>query len=134
MGVSGTPAYMSPEQVSGSVCDARSDVYALGVVAYEMLVGAAPFRAETPVAVLMMHVHDAVPMPPGDLVASHIMAPVLRALDKDPARRYSSAVAFVEALGAACEARVVDEDDTVTMEAPPEALFEDEPKKKRWWG
>lgn len=142
-GTSGTPAYMSPEQTTGATGDRRSDIYALGIVAYEMLTGAAPFRGDSPLAVLMMHLQDPVPIPSPDAVAAHILAPVLKALDKNPASRYTTATAFIEALGAACEARD-DDDDTVTMEMPPAALFDEPlvesepaaepPKKKRWWG
>ena len=59
----GTPAYMAPEQAVGETVDGRTDLYALGVVLYEMIVGQVPFRADTPMAVLMAHVHDPLPLP-----------------------------------------------------------------------
>src|SRR5216683_448704 len=92
-GVIGTPEYMSPEQASGDPIDQRCDVYALGVVLFEMLVGERPFVAETPIAVLLQHLQDPAPsvlqarpdLPPavGDVIS--------RALVKDPAQRFASA-------------------------------------------
>ncbi|HEV2310694.1 MAG TPA: protein kinase, partial [Acidimicrobiia bacterium] len=61
--VMGTATYFSPEQAQGFAVDGRTDVYALGVVLYEMVTGQAPFQADTPVAVAMKHVREA-PMPP----------------------------------------------------------------------
>src|SRR5207245_8147281 len=60
-GVIGTPEYMSPEQAAGEPIDHRADVYALGVVLYEMLVGERPFAADTPIAVLLTHLQDPAP-------------------------------------------------------------------------
>ena len=54
----GTPTYMSPEQAQGRKLDHRSDLYSLGVTFYHMLTGEVPFRAETPLAIALKHVHD----------------------------------------------------------------------------
>lgn len=90
--VFGTPAYMSPEQAQGEALDARSDLYACGVLLYKMLTGRTPFRGETPSAVLLQHVSD--PPPPPSRFATidpRLEAIVLRCLKKDPAERYQDA-------------------------------------------
>jgi serine/threonine protein kinase len=102
-GVIGTPEYMSPEQAAGNPIDHRSDVYALGVVLYEMLVGDRPFVAETPIGVLLQHLQDKAP---SVLVArSDLPAAVGDVLDKvlvkDPVDRYSSAGELARAFRAA---------------------------------
>ena len=60
--VMGTPAYMSPEQARGEKVDFRSDIYALGVVIYELFTSRTPFEGDTPVAVIMKHIHDPPPL------------------------------------------------------------------------
>jgi tetratricopeptide (TPR) repeat protein len=92
----GTVAYMSPEQARGEEADARSDVWALGVVLYEMLTGGVPFKGAYPEA--MFHAIKNEPVPPfrfpgtGDReIRAAVEMLVLRALEKDPERRYQSA-------------------------------------------
>ncbi|MBX3653550.1 MAG: protein kinase [Ramlibacter sp.] len=94
----GTPYYLSPEQALGRPVDARSDIYSLGVVAYEMLTGSKPYRAETAQALLQLHVSAPVPVLP----PSHRkLQPVLdRMMAKDPAGRYASASELLDALEA----------------------------------
>jgi serine/threonine-protein kinase len=97
----GTPAYMSPEQVAGEKeLDARSDIYSLGCVLYEMLAGDPPFTASNPRAVLAKHLTD--PAPPVTTVRPAVSAAVATALatalGKAPADRHQSAKAFEEAL------------------------------------
>lgn len=88
--VFGTPQYMSPEQGRGLPLDARSDLYALGVLAFEMLSGTVPYHNDNPMTVIQMHLHQPVPPMPGTIPNS-LQAIVRRAMEKDPARRYQSA-------------------------------------------
>jgi serine/threonine-protein kinase len=60
-GIIGTPAYMAPEQASGETVDGRSDIYALGIILFEMLTGRQPYEADTPMAVAIKHITDPVP-------------------------------------------------------------------------
>ena len=96
----GTPDYMAPEQGSGQEVTYSADLYSLGVIVYEMLVGELPFTADTPVAVLLQHI-SATPPP------IHLRAPDLppaldnvleRALAKKPEERYPNGAALVEAV------------------------------------
>jgi hypothetical protein len=96
----GTVTYISPEQARGEEPDARSDLYALGVVLYEMVVGRPPFAEETQMATVMRHLHDA-PAPPRSLKAGIprvLDAAILKALAKDPDARFSSAEEMKAAL------------------------------------
>jgi putative nucleotidyltransferase with HDIG domain len=91
--VLGTPLYMSPEQCrSGADLDHRSDIYSLGVVLYQMVTGAVPFKGETPPDVMLAHIGEK-PVPPVDRnpkLSKHINDAILRALEKEPARRFGS--------------------------------------------
>ncbi|NIM94896.1 MAG: protein kinase [Anaerolineales bacterium] len=87
----GTPAYMSPEQVHGDVeLDNRSDMYALGILLFEMLTGQVPYHADTPVRLMMKHVMDPVPnlRKVNPLVPKEAEAIIIRALAKDRDARY----------------------------------------------
>lgn len=85
----GTPYYMSPEQGHGREVDARSDLYSVGVIFWEMLTGKKPFLAPTPMAVIYKHTHAPVPELPKPLAVWQPL--VTRLLAKDPADRYQSA-------------------------------------------
>src|ERR671931_102307 len=106
--VLGTTDYVSPEQAMGQGVDARSDIYSLGVLLYEMLTGEVPFRAETMVAVAMKHVNEQMP----DVqrrrpeISSALAAVVERATAKDVNKRYPDMSAFLADLEGALEVEV----------------------------
>ena len=93
----GTPQYLSPEQARGEVATSASDVYSLGVVAFECLAGRRPFEAESPVATALAHIQQPVPDLPPD-VPDDLALVVQRALAKKPAERYADGAAFAAAL------------------------------------
>ena len=94
--VMGTAAYFSPEQAEGKVVDARSDIYSLGVVLYEMCVGKPPFTGDSPVAVASKHVRDTpvLPRAANPAVPVALEAVVMKAMAKNPDDRYGSAEEF----------------------------------------
>jgi len=92
----GTPTYMSPEQINGQPVDGRADLYSLGVLFYELLAGIAPFRGDTPIAVLMSHLTQPAPPLPDEFVA---FQPVLdRMLAKNRDERYAGMKEFSQDL------------------------------------
>lgn len=104
-GIVGTPAYMSPEQAQGKELDWRSDLYALGVVIFEMLTGRRPFEADTPYNVAVKHVTELPPSPCkiNPLLPVTVERVVLKALEKACDRRYTSACEMAAALRQALE-------------------------------
>jgi serine/threonine-protein kinase len=101
-GIIGTPAYMSPEQAQGATIDQRSDIYALGVLLYELTTGRVPFTAETPLAIVLKHPHDPLP-PPRTLnpsLSEALERVILKALAKEPNDRFQTAAEFVRAVQA----------------------------------
>lgn len=105
--VCGTPDYMSPEQGRGEEIDNRSDLYATGVILFQMLTGRLPFEAESPTQVLLMHVSKAPPNPqavaPERDIPDVLSDITLRALSKNPEDRYATADEFAKALYAALD-------------------------------
>ena len=125
----GTPDYMSPEQCRGERVDARSDVYSLGIVFYELLTGATPFRGETPLAVALKHVRDPVPFdsPAAARLPRAAIAVLQRALEKNVRARYQSAQEFRDAL----ERVRSSPGDTVTTHVPSLAATVPDPRLAR---
>ena len=100
--VVGSPAYLSPEQVRGGAGTTASDVWALGVLLYEMLAGRPPFQATDVAAVMYQVIHE--PPPPLSGLPPGLGKVLKRALDKTPERRFPSALALAEAFAAALPA------------------------------
>ncbi|MBZ0301648.1 MAG: serine/threonine protein kinase [Anaerolineae bacterium] len=105
----GTPAYMSPEQVNGASVDSRSDIYALGIILFEMLAGTVPYADESGISTMLKHVQAPVPILSDHLVDPHpaLDIVIVRALAKNPGDRFASASDFYLALKAALENRSV---------------------------
>jgi tetratricopeptide (TPR) repeat protein len=105
--VCGTPDYMAPEQGRGDPIDGRSDLYAVGVVLFQLLTGRLPFEAESPTQVVMMHLSIPVPDPrqvaPERGIPPSLVDVTLRALEKDADKRYQDALEFSDALGEALD-------------------------------
>ena len=101
--VSGTPEYMAPEQAQGQTVDHRADIYSMGVLAYRMLTGRLPFEADTPLAVVMKHILEPLPLPTAGEVPEPVTRALLKCLDKKPEARWSSASDFVSALAKGME-------------------------------
>ena len=149
--VIGTATYFSPEQAQGYQVDGRTDVYALGIVLYEMLTGRAPFIGESPVAVAMKHVREQA-VPPSEYAPDlppDLERIVLKAMSKDLATRYQTAeelradlVRFgrgqpVTAPAAGAVTTGLDEMPTVATErapapAQPAQMWDEEPPRR--WG
>jgi tRNA A-37 threonylcarbamoyl transferase component Bud32 len=120
--VLGTATYLSPEQAQGQAVDARTDVYSLGMVLYEMLAGKPPFTGDSPVAVAYQQLSQTAPPPSthNDLVPPALDAIVMKAMSKDPAARQSSAEEIREEL-LAIDRAVGDPDATAAIVPPPAA-------------
>ncbi|UQA63560.1 protein kinase [Polyangium aurulentum] len=107
----GTPEYMAPEQVRGEPVDRRCDIYAAGVMLFEMLTGRVPFSGRTPIASMTAHLTEPVPSAraarPDRGISPALDAVVMRALAKSPDDRYPTSRALAEALSAARDPHLV---------------------------
>jgi eukaryotic-like serine/threonine-protein kinase len=122
--VMGTAVYLSPEQVSGQAASPRSDIYAVGVVLYEMLVGVAPFVGDTQLATALAHVQAPVPSLAAQRpeLTPELVAVVERALQKDPERRFPDAESMRRALASQAGASTVPLGGILREAVPTEAM------------
>ncbi|MDH4317166.1 MAG: serine/threonine protein kinase [Desulfobulbaceae bacterium] len=116
----GTPAYISPEQGLGQVIDGRSDIYSLGVVLYQMVTGVLPYYGETPIAVVIKHIHEPVPDPREHVpdLPDPICRVILKSLAKDRDERYDTGIELAAALNYAL--RGMDQNEVSTAVSFPE--------------
>nr|MBI9043235.1 protein kinase [Anaerolineaceae bacterium] len=157
----GTPEYMAPEQGKGLTVDQRSDIYALGVVFFELITGQKPFRADTPMAVMLKHIADPLPSPRNFIpeLPDPVSQILYKALAKEPDNRYRNMgelASALEKLLANKETlhRVSPQDYQATVSqprqsqqayssqpviqsahtTPPQSYTQSKPKKKTPWG
>jgi eukaryotic-like serine/threonine-protein kinase len=138
--VMGTPHYLSPEQAQGLGVTAVSDLYSVGVMLYEALTGQVPFEGDSAVAVAMKQVSQP-PQRPSSVnpqVSPALDAAVMRALEKEPGRRFQNADAFIAALDAALKEPGVGQGTAAFAPLPPAVAVpgegdDEEEKRKRWW-
>ncbi|MGI8513090.1 MAG: Stk1 family PASTA domain-containing Ser/Thr kinase [Solirubrobacteraceae bacterium] len=158
--IMGTAQYLSPEQAQGHSVSAASDLYAIGIVLYELLCGQVPFQGDSPVTIALKQVSEA-PVPPSAYnpnVPPELDAVVLRALEKEPGARYATADEFIDALEgvegalagagagqstaawgaviptppeATAATQVAGGDDGDVMAVMPEMPYEEEPEDER---
>ncbi len=116
----GTPAYMAPEQASGKSVDHRADIYALGLMLYEMFTGVQPFRADNLVALAMKHVQES-PRPPHEIepgISAPLEGAILKCLEKSPDNRFQSVSELENALRSQLVTPTSDRDTTVSPATP----------------
>ncbi|MBC7870217.1 MAG: protein kinase [Chitinophagaceae bacterium] len=130
----GTPHYISPEQASGNTeLDARTDIYSLGVVLYELLTGRVPYAGNTPYAIVHDHIYTPVPRPsevnPG--ISPQIENVLLKALEKKPADRYATASELLEDLRSAVSGSAQSQTTSpALLESKPKIAAEAPPKRQ----
>ncbi len=132
--VLGTPHYMSPEQARGEPLTPASDLYSLGVVAYEMLSGRRPFEGDGPAAVIDEHL-SSLPPPLPERVPAHLRSLVLSALAKHAVDRPPDAATFARVLRSTTAPTTDQAERTAIMPvAPPSAPHQEQPRRRRIHG
>jgi serine/threonine protein kinase len=113
----GTLSYMAPEQGLDGHCDVRSDIYSTGIAYFEALTGGVPFDADTPLAILMKHINDPLPLPRkiDPTIPEAFERVALKALAKRPDDRFQSAGEMAEMLSAAAKETGIDVPETITI-------------------
>jgi serine/threonine protein kinase len=134
--VSGTPAYMSPEQAQGLKVDHRTDIYSLGVVLYEMIAGRIPFEGDTSWTVIFKHINEPPPSIAG--IQPVVQKVIERALAKKPEDRYQTARAlaadYMDAIGMVAEANTLRMSLPASRTPPPATISKngDQPSAPTW--
>lgn len=134
----GTAHYLSPEQARGQDVGLTSDIYAMGVVLYEMVTGKIPFDGENPVAIALKHVHEA-PTPPRELnpeISEGLQTIIAKAMAKNPESRYQNATEMRSDImrlmeGMPITAVAPDEQETMIMSAPSQTMRVDRTMRER---
>ena len=122
----GTPAYMAPEQAAGKSVDHRADIYALGLMLYEIFTGVQPFRADNLVALAMKHVQES-PRPPREIepgISAPLEGAILKCLEKAPDNRFQSIAELENALRSQLLTPASDRDTTVFPATPSNPTIE----------
>lgn len=131
----GSVHYFSPEQAKGRFVDYRTDIYALGIVMYEMITGQVPFNSELSISIAMMHIQEPV-IPPKEVITDipeNINVIILRALEKEPINRFQTAKDIFEVLNAVksnsnfevnFNSKPIDDATTIIMMKPDVTLFD----------
>jgi tRNA A-37 threonylcarbamoyl transferase component Bud32 len=136
--VVGTPAYMSPEQARGDPIDARTDIYSLGIVLYEILAGSVPFEADSTMGLLLKHINEPPPPIPG--LPPELQQVIDTALAKNPADRFQTpnelANAFKAVVGKKAEAETIFDTLPATLQSPgsgAKRILPSTPTRTRAW-